>query len=510
MSLPFALTHCLFRRTLKERYGLLILIIVAIASLVHNLSTGSLPTFDDTTYALVSKTILRTGDWVTMRWLDVPYFYSGKPPLGFWFTAVFYKLVGISEFTSRLSATVHGIVGLVVVYFIGSLYSHRVGLTATAVLLSLPDYFRLCQSAMLEIPLTLYISLSILFYLLALGKQSLKWYCLSGICIGLAIMIKGLTGLIPLLVIVVFHLAGREPKALFTRGFAVEVICAALVALPWHLWQYAVWKSLFVSRYLFATLSWVALDTLVPAGGHRSTPAFYFQTLYANDPIHLIVFIGSVPLLVVLAVRKSRASGFLLTYVTFVFILFTSFKTRMPWHIAPIFPVMAVSSALLLSKLQELPRVGPMLSLILIGTFISSMATLWKSDHWYLHGNPDLKRIMQDFKSKSSEKDILFTFGINDAVNTGPFYAERKVVILTNSKEDIRVQNQIGGDYLQAGLVRFVADEDDLIRLVCSTQNGHLILPKEVYNVLPTKSKPPHVDLVSQNTSFIIIRFSCQ
>src|SRR5436190_19268441 len=112
----------------KYYFLLLILLGVALALLLHNLSTGSLPTFDDTTYALISKTILRTGDWVTMRWLDVPYFYAGKPPLGFWFTAVFYKLLGISELTSRLSAAVHGIAGLVAVYFIGSLYSHRVGL----------------------------------------------------------------------------------------------------------------------------------------------------------------------------------------------------------------------------------------------------------------------------------------------------------------------------------------------------------------------------------------------
>src|SRR5213594_177573 len=165
----------------KEHYGLLILLSIALAALLHNLSSGSLPTFDDTTYALISKTILRTGDWMTMRWLDVPYFYSGKPPLGFWFTGAFYKLVGISELTSRLSAAIYGIAGVLVVYFIGSLYSPRVGLTASAFLLSLPDYFRLSQSAMLEIPLVLYISLSILFYLLALGKQSSNWYCLGNL-----------------------------------------------------------------------------------------------------------------------------------------------------------------------------------------------------------------------------------------------------------------------------------------------------------------------------------------
>ena len=491
----------------KEHYGLLILLTVALAALLQNLSSGSLPTFDDTTYALISKTIVRTGGWFTMRWLGVPYFYSGKPPLGFWFNAVFYKFFGISEFTSRLSATIHGIVGLVVVYCIGSLYSRRVGLIASAFLLSFPDYFRLSQSAMLEIPLAVYISLSMLFYLFTFEKQSTHWYCLSGISIGLAIMTKGLTGLIPLLVIGVFHLVERQPRVLFTRAFALLLTSAATVALPWHLLQYALWGSAFLTKYLFATLSWVAFNTLVPA--QRSSPGFYLQTLYANDRIHLIVFLASLPLLVMHALRKNRTSAFLLTFIMFVFILFTSFKTRMAWHIAPIFPGMAVSSALLLSKLQDVRKMRPIVSLMLAAVFIYSMATLWKSDHWYIRGNPDLKRIVLDFKAKSSGNDVLFSYGIAEAVNSGPFYGDRKVVILTNSKEDIRVQNTIGGDYLQAGLIHFVVDEDDLIRFVCSTRDRHVIFPTDVYKGLSKKQHPLEADIVAEKGSLVIGRLLC-
>src|ERR1051326_217757 len=138
----------------KEHYGLALLLALAAVWIFHKLSSGSLPAFDDTTYALIAKTILKTGDWITMRWLDVPYFFSGKPPLNFWLTAVFYKVLGISEFTSRLSTALHGILGIAVVYFIGALYSPRVGVISAAVLISLPDYFHLSQSAMLEIPLT--------------------------------------------------------------------------------------------------------------------------------------------------------------------------------------------------------------------------------------------------------------------------------------------------------------------------------------------------------------------
>src|SRR5438128_3139552 len=140
-----------------------------------------------------------------MRWLDIPYFVFGKPPLDFWLTALFYKMLGISEFTARLSSAIHGVVGVIVTYFIGTLYSRRVGMTAALFLLSFPDYFRLSQSAMLDVPLTVHMSLALLFYLLACRTSMSVWYCLSGISIGLAIMTKSVVGLIPLIVICLFH-----------------------------------------------------------------------------------------------------------------------------------------------------------------------------------------------------------------------------------------------------------------------------------------------------------------
>jgi hypothetical protein len=500
------LSGWIFRTRLQKHYHLMLLLVFATASLLHNLSSGSLPPFDDTTYALVSKTILKTGDWITMRWLDIPYFFSGKPPLNFWLTALFYKMLGISEFSSRLSTAIHGIAGTVGVYFLGRLYSHRVGLTAALFLLSFPDYFRLSHSAMLDVPLTVYMSLSLLFYLLACRSLGIRYYCLSGISFGLAVMTKSVAGLTPLLVIGLFHLIERNPKALLTRRFAVLVASGVLVAIPWHLWQFARYGREFLTKYLFGTVSHIAVDALVAA--HRSSPAFYIRTLYANDPIHWFVFIASLPLLITLALRRSRESLLLLVYIVCLFVLFSSFDTRMPWYITPAFPAMAVSSALLLSRLQEMRRLGVMICLILAGTFIYSMTILWKSDHWYLHGDPDLKQIVLDFKSKSSPTDVLFCYGFGEPVNSGPFYGDRKVVFLTSSEDELRIQTRIG-DYLQAGLVQFVGDEDGLIRWIRSTRDRYVIVRSEMYQALKNKLKATEAKPIAENRSYVIIRLSC-
>src|ERR1051326_9570818 len=115
---------------------------------------------------------------------------------------------------------------------------------------------------------------------------------------------------------------------------------------------------------------------------------------------------------------------------------------------------MAVSSALLLSRLSTSRHFGRALSLALSASFVIQMTSLWRADHWYLHGNPDLKQIAQDFKMKSSPDDVLCSYGFGDPVNAGPFYGDRKVIFLTSSEDELRVQGRIE-DYLEAGLVEY-------------------------------------------------------
>jgi 4-amino-4-deoxy-L-arabinose transferase-like glycosyltransferase len=474
--------------------------------ILHNLSSGSLPPFDDTTYALIAKTILKTGDWITMRWLDLPYFFSGKPPLNFWLTAFFYKIFGISEFSSRLSTALHGIAGIAVAYFIGALYSPRIGLVSAAFLMSFPDYFRLSQSAMLDIPLTVYMTLSLLFYLRACRDLSMKYYYLSGIACGLAIMTKSVVGIAPLLVIGLFHIAEGKPRALLSKRLAVVVASCILVALPWHIWEYLRYGRAFVTKYLFGTISHTLTDVLVTA--HRSSPTFYLRILYTNEPVHLLLCVASLAPLFTLALQKNRESLLLLIYIAFLLVLFSSFDTRMAWYITPAFPAMAVSSALLVSRLSQAGDFGRSLSLVLAAAFVMQMASLWREDHWYLHGDPDLRQIAQDFKVKSSPDDVLVSYGFGDAVNAGPFYGDRKVVFLTSSRDELMVQKRIE-DYLQAGLVEYVADERSLIQKLCSTRYRHVIFRNETYERFKEELRSTGANPIAQNQSYVIARFSC-
>ena len=55
--------------------------------------------WDEGTYALIAREIVRTGDWVYLQLPGEPFLM--KPPLGMWLIAASYTVGGINEFTTR-------------------------------------------------------------------------------------------------------------------------------------------------------------------------------------------------------------------------------------------------------------------------------------------------------------------------------------------------------------------------------------------------------------------------
>jgi 4-amino-4-deoxy-L-arabinose transferase-like glycosyltransferase len=485
-------------------YPLILLVAVASVALLHRLSTGSLPPFDDTTYALVSKTILKTGDWITMRWLDIPYLLFGKPPLNFWFTALFFKLFGVGEFAARLSSAIHGVLGIVAVYYMGKeLHSRFAGIAAGFFLLSLPDYFKLSQSAMLDVPVTFYITLSLLFYLLAEKTGRLLHYALFGVGFGLAIMTKSLVGLLPLIMIGLYHLLTKNLKPLFTARFVAGLGFGFLVCFPWHFWQYLRFGRSFFTQFFVDSFTYNAFTVL--ADLHHSSLGFYFGKLYENDPVHLALFAASLVLVAVMAIRGNHQSAFLIAQVLAVFILFSAFQTRMPWYITPAFPAMAICFGIFLERLYRIRRLSVAVivaALILLGF---QMRKRWTEDHWYLTGDLDLKQIVLDFKAKTTGGDVLYSYEIGEPVNTAPFYADRKAVNITTSKEAFENQIKIG-IYVNAGYVIYVGSEDELDRWIKSGPGRYVLFSAGTYDHLRKRLADAGVSVLSSNNSYTIIK----
>lgn len=75
-------------------------------------------------YAEIARIMATTGDWIT-PWFEPGKPFWGKPPLSFWFQAIFIKLFGVAEWTARLPSWLAMLATSWVIYKCGLEYAGR-------------------------------------------------------------------------------------------------------------------------------------------------------------------------------------------------------------------------------------------------------------------------------------------------------------------------------------------------------------------------------------------------
>ena len=187
---------------------------IGVASfLASGIAARPLEAFDDASYADIAKNVIKTGEWFNLYWLNGSPFLE-KPPLQFWITALLFKLFGISELSARLFPVFCGIGTLLTVMLLARrFFSWSASCIAGLALLSFPAFYEYSTRAMLDMPVTFLITLSILFFHKALhGRRYL--FIFYGITLGLAVLVKSIVGLVPFIASAVFLLLKRPDAKL--------------------------------------------------------------------------------------------------------------------------------------------------------------------------------------------------------------------------------------------------------------------------------------------------------
>src|SRR5882672_2534390 len=224
------------------------LLMVAAVILLYGLGDAPLEPFDDATYADVAKNIVTRGDWLHFTWLGgLP--FLNKPPLYYWITAALFKLLGIGEYSARFFPAVCGIGLLAVVYFLARRFSERHALVAPLLLLTVADFWEFSGRAMLDIPVTFFVTLALGLFWMAQQQSSRGLYLLYGVAVAMGVLTKRAVGLIPVAVSGLFFLL-THPQRLLDRSYLAGNALAAAILLPWHLYMVVSSGKLFLQEYI--------------------------------------------------------------------------------------------------------------------------------------------------------------------------------------------------------------------------------------------------------------------
>ncbi|MFH1910684.1 MAG: glycosyltransferase family 39 protein, partial [Pseudomonadota bacterium] len=213
----------------------LVLFLIPLLLYVVPLPFSPLMEPDEARYSAISSAMNATGGYVTPRLKGVVYFE--KPPLSYWATAVFFRIFGENEFSSRLFAALCAWGCILLVYRMG-LFFHdaRTGLYTAAVLSTFLYYAAIGRLNILDMPLAFLVCLAIWLgfrYFSSVERRKARLYLLY-LFSALAFLAKGLIGIVfPLGVIVIWLAVSRRWREIPGLFSPIGIMVFSVVSLPW-------------------------------------------------------------------------------------------------------------------------------------------------------------------------------------------------------------------------------------------------------------------------------------
>jgi 4-amino-4-deoxy-L-arabinose transferase-like glycosyltransferase len=193
---------------------------------------------DEGRYAEIPREMLVSGDWITPHLDGLKYFE--KPPLQYWATAAFYRLLGYSEGSSRLWTVGLAFLCLPLVYgWTAHLYGRRAGLASLAALAVSPLFLVLGHLGLLDAGFTFWLCAAVFAFTLGQSSQpgsaqERQWMLIAWAAAALAVLTKGIV--VAVLgggSLVVYTLVERDLRP-WRRLHALPGVALFLaVAAPW-------------------------------------------------------------------------------------------------------------------------------------------------------------------------------------------------------------------------------------------------------------------------------------
>jgi len=306
-------------------------------------STAGMLLPDEPRYASIGREMARSGDWITPRLWDQPWFE--KPPLLYWLTGLAFRLGFSEDLAPRVPVAVCSVAFLIFFQWILSReFGARAGWAAMVILGGSAGWLCYSFNGVTDLPMAATFSAAMLVSLEWVESGNRRRLPLAGALLGAAVLAKGL---VPLALSLPLVWCGRRRWKDLARP---PVIGAFLVvALPWYVLCYLRNGAAFPR-----TLFWEQHFQRLTAGYLPHPQAWWFY-----GPVLLAALLPWTPLLLLLARRFLYADArrrFLLLWLLFGLVFFSLLQNKLPGYLLPMMPAAAALMGSSLSDMAETKR----------------------------------------------------------------------------------------------------------------------------------------------------------
>ncbi len=217
-----------------------VLLAAAIIPYFVNLGVSSIWDANEAFYAQTPREMMEADDYVT------PSFNfqlrMNKPVLSYWNVAASYHLFGVSEWSERLPIAIGGLVIIATAFALGRLLGGTLaGLLAALVLATSPRVLLLARRIIIDIHLTMWTGLVLLFFALSESRPDRRrvYLCLMYVSAGFGVLTKGPVAVFLPAVVFFLYLASQKRLGDLRRMMVpVGAIISLAIVVPWYYFLY--------------------------------------------------------------------------------------------------------------------------------------------------------------------------------------------------------------------------------------------------------------------------------
>lgn len=434
--------------------------------------------FDSAWFSTIAQNIARTNNWFNPTdytgWI-----YNEHPPLTFWLSAISIKILGKSVFSAILPCLLLAVGTCVVAFIIGTILKNDiVGFYSGVGVLLTRCVPRVARFITNDVPLMFFVTLSMLFLVLALKRRK-SFYLLFGLSAGLAAISKGAPVVLLLFIAVITMIIEKRYGDLWSPYFIGGLI---IFAIPPSLWLFFKGGETITGAYnAFACYQGYAMR--VATGGYQcgdpgSVVRYICQLCEFCWIIMPAAVIGAIFAIHESLTKKTRSSLMLLVWPSVFIVAYSLAKWRTWRYLLPIYPSLSILFGIGLYKL--IPKKYALMTVAIIASFLmGSIVSPLLFPHWdpksfqeiALRNThlPGATKAVNDFFAQADPGTSFVGYDVNDAEFYYFFGGDRKTMVFRNInklKDALNSKNAFLIYISKAGFSRLDKETRDKLKVI--------------------------------------------
>lgn len=393
----------------SDKKSIYFLVVFGIICYLYNIGGWDLWAPDEPRFGQIPKEMIQSGNYMVPHLNGKP--YSDKPPLNFWETALVSKVFfngKVDEFTTRLPSAIAAFLGLFVIFYIAkTLYNDRkIALLSSLIMGTSIIYFDQGHTAQLDMTVSFWVYVSILAFLLRYkDKTKSAWITyLFWVAAALATLSKGPPGIIVAFgTVATFLISNKEfkQKIKIINPISGFLVFAAMM-LVWLIPAVKGGDSSYSSDLLWTQ---TVVRYLHPV--QHNQPIWYYLEYIITDYAPWSLFL---PFAIWFGYKNKKNDPnylnfkFNMCWLLFTLVFFTLSPGKRSQYIFPMYPAMAIITAVywkhLIDKYTKTPihvfiSVIILLVLVLVGTAAATIVLNMNAETFAQYSDVDFKHLKE-------------------------------------------------------------------------------------------------------------------